>query len=587
MSGKKWFNLAKGGAFSKYYSDLHIVVDWSEDGDDIKRNVCEKYPYLKGNWEFVAKNASSYFLAGLTWSRRSQVGFSLRVLPEGSIFSDKGSSIIGKELAGLLGILNSSSASIFIESQMAFGSYEVGVIANMPLPLKNTSTVSKRSVLAFNSARQLDTATETSHAFRLPWLLQFPGATLVERFMAYQSFVASTEAELARLQNEIDELAFDLYELSEEDRTLIRAEMSDGATEVAGADAEEEDAPEEEDDDADDEEVDAAAGADLPTLCEALLSWCVGAAFGRWDVRMAQDQSLIPKLQGPFERLPVVAPAGLVGVDGYPAEGGQVAPVEWLRARPDVISLPEGEWHNTLDYPSPERPLTVAWDGVLVSDVGGPNDLSSRVRAVLRQVFGDEAEAIEDEALRAIQGNVRKTLSLEDYLRGPKHFFATHLKGYSRSRRKAPIYWPLSHKDAPEFVVWVYYPRMTAQTLPRILTEVVLPRLDLARADVDRLRNEREANDNARTAKALEQAEDFARGLTSFERELRRIVDAGYTPEHDDGVILTASPLHSIFGWKDLPGIFKNVQAGKYPWSHQHSLWANKPEQLDGKGAAQ
>lgn len=287
---------------------------------------------------------------------------------------------------------------------------------------------------------------------------------------------------------------------------------------------------------------------------------------------MALDPTLIPALQGPFERLPVVAPAGLVGVDGYPAVNGEVAPVEWLRARPNVITLPEGEWHNT-----PEYPLPVAWDGVLVSDHGHPRDLAARVRQVLALVFGEQAGTYEDDLLAAIRGAGRRPGSLDEYLRNPKFFFDTHLKGYSRSRRKAPIYWPLMHPDAPGFVVWLYAPAITGQTLARVLTDVVLPRLELARADVSRLQGDRVEAGSKASGRQLEQAEDFARGLGALAAELRRVVDLGYEPWPDDGTLLSASPLHAIIPWRDLLPAFRALQAGKYPWAHLHTRWAAAP----------
>ena len=571
QDNRGWVHFSKGGGFKRYYADIYLTVNWLRNAYSI-RNFSKAY----------IRNEEKYFSVGITWTLRTSRMISFRVLPKGCIFGHKGPiiSVYSGNPFEILGLLNASIFQQFIDVSLgaaaaAARSYEVGTVANVPITPSTQKMVDLTSS-AFKLNQEIDTATETSHAFRLTWLLQFPANTLSERFTAYQTFIARTEAELAHLQAEIDELAFDLYVLSEEDRALIRTAMSEGAGAAARAtdgDALEE-ATEVEGDEAEDADEEEAAGADLATLSHALLSWCVGAAFGRWDVRMALDAGLTPELQGPFERLPVVAPAGLVGVDGYPAQGGQVAPMEWLKARSNVISLPEGEWHNMPDYP-----LNVAWDGILVSDQGGPNDLATRVRLVLRQVFGEQAENMEEEALRAIQGDKKATLTLDDYLRQPKHFFATHLKGYSRSRRKAPIYWPLMHKDAPDFVVWVYYPRMDAQTLPRVLTDVVLPRLDSAKAEVGRLQAERAASDNAKTARALEQAEDFARGLGTLTEELRRVVNAGYTPEHDDGAILSAAPLHAIFPWKDLAGMFHSVQAGKYPWSHQHGIWPTQPKE--------
>lgn len=575
FNGQGWVHFAKGGSFGRFYSDIYLTLNWLNDGKELK--IWAEIITRGEKWSKRLASREFYFRRGLTWPLRTS-NLSFRSMPDGCIFGHKGPVVFHQSLNALktLGAIASSEAFYqFVKPQTArtelAQSFETGIIQITPV-LEPRDDQSSNAVDLFDEAfavrRILDTATETSHAFRLPWLLQFPGDTLAARFTAYQAFMAQTEAELARLQHEIDELAFDLYELSEEDRAQIRAGVDAGAAAAM---------PDEDDPDAQaapsdvEDEPEETAGADLGALGHALLSWCVGAAFGRWDVRMALDSTLIPALQGPFERLPVVAPAGLVGVDGYPAQGGLVAPAGWLRARPDVISLPDGAWENTSEYPLP-----VAWDGILVSDSGNPRDLAGRVRSVLALLFGARAEQIEEELLAAVRGSGRRPVDLEEYLAQPKFFFAGHLKGYSRSRRKAPVYWPLTHPDAAGFVVWLYAPALTAQSLAQVVTDVLLPRLDVARSEVARLEAARAETGSSAVAQGLERAEDFARGLEVLISELRRLVDAGYEPWPDDGTLLSAAPLHAVFPWKDLAPVFRAIQAGRYPWSHAHTLWATE-----------
>ena len=35
FAGKRWVPFAKGGEYSPYYSDLHLVVNWERDGEEI------------------------------------------------------------------------------------------------------------------------------------------------------------------------------------------------------------------------------------------------------------------------------------------------------------------------------------------------------------------------------------------------------------------------------------------------------------------------------------------------------------------------------------------------------------------------
>src|SRR5438045_1833349 len=80
-----------------------------------------------------------YFRPGLTWPWRTQSGLALRVMPAGCIFADKGPAAFvqhdnGEELLALLATVNSSSFRSLVDLQMAFGSFEVGVIRRTPVP---------------------------------------------------------------------------------------------------------------------------------------------------------------------------------------------------------------------------------------------------------------------------------------------------------------------------------------------------------------------------------------------------------------------------------------------------------------------
>jgi hypothetical protein len=412
--------------------------------------------------------------------------------------------------------------------------------------------------------------------------LQFSGSTLAERGAAAAAFRADVERQLADIQHEIDELAFDLYELSEEDRALVRQEMgvaapaSENAEPVEVEDvAEDEDAEDggaDEDADEGDDEVEAE---DLGLVVHRLLSWCMGAAFGRWDVRFALDQSLLPELQGAFERLPVVAPAGLVGPDGYPATPDSIASEAWLRARPNVISLPEGLSESESVIHSRDYPVDIAWDGVLVSDKGSARDLAGRVRGVLALLF-DDPVAIEEEALAILRGGGRKPASLEDYFTDTRQFFETHLRQYSKSRRKAPLYWPLQTRSG--FTVWLYYPCITTDTLPRVLSEVVTPRRQYQKLEVQRLEDARSklsgGPEFTRLGRELDAAKALLSELQEMEAELNRLIGKGYAVDFNDGVILSAAPLHKLIAWKDAAKEFKKLQKGTYPWASQHATWS-------------
>ena len=68
-------------------------------------------------------------------------------------------------------------------------------------------------------------------------------------------------------------------------------------------------------------------------------------------------------------------------------------------------------------------------------------------------------DAIEQEACQILG-----VASLRDYFGNPNRFFDDHLKRYSKSRRQAPIYWPLSTASG-SCTLWIYYHRLNDQML--------------------------------------------------------------------------------------------------------------------------
>lgn len=82
-------------------------------------------------------------------------------------------------------------------------------------------------------------------------------------------------------------------------------------------------------------------------------------------------------------------------------------------------------------------PIRIAWSGILVDDPGNIEDIEVRTLECLEAIFQARAEVVEAEA-----NEILGVTSLREYFR--KQFFQEHLKNFSKSRRQAPVYWPLS-----------------------------------------------------------------------------------------------------------------------------------------------
>ncbi len=580
--GCPWAPFAKGGEYSTFYSDIHLLVNWERDGAAIR-----SLPGLDGRIASRPQSVDYYFRQGITWSDRTTRLFSARTWNAGGIFSVKGSAGFCESpllLPKMLGLMNSLLFNVYLSLMVGAGdaaarSYQVGTIGRVTVPdldKEDGQQLGKLAIRCVCGKRALDTLVETSHAFTRPALLQVPGSSLAERAAAWQAGVDAAQAVLARSQREIDEIAYRLYGIADEDRSAIEESLGSGAAEATNqAEAADEDV----------EEEGAAPSADRRALVAGLVSYALGCAFGRWDVRLALDHALVPKLQGPFDPLPVCSPGMLVGPDALPATPEHIVSEEWLRARPDAITVPTEGSVRQPSVPEASYPLRIAWDGVLVDDPEHPSDLVRRVREVLALLWPDgigaQAEGIEREACELL--GLRE---LRDYFAKPAGFFADHLKRYSKSRRQAPIYWSLSTASG-SYALWLSYHRLTSDTVFTAVNRYVEPKLAGTERRLGELTG-RLAEASGREAKALREEVEvvmrFRDELRAFRDELLRVAQLPYRTNLDDGVIINAAPLHALFRNRDWAKAtrecWQRLQRGDYDWAHlAYTLWPERVHQ--------
>jgi hypothetical protein len=319
-------------------------------------------------------------------------------------------------------------------------------------------------------------------------------------------------------------------------------------------------------------------------IAAGFLSYSLGVLVGRWDVRLAIDPSLAPKLPDPFDPLPVCPPGMLVGTDGLPAEANRIVSEEWLRARLDANTLPPEGRAKTPTIPDSEYPLRISWDGVLVDDPGfngdrpHRDDIVRRVREVFDLLWKDKSHEIEQEAC-----DILGVSALRDYFRKPAGFFQDHLKRYSKSRRKAPIYWPLSTPSG-SYTIWLYYHRLTDQTLYMVVNKYVEPKISEVERGTAQIENDLKAasgREATRLTDRLGEARAFLGELRDLREELLRIAAMPYKPDLNDGVIINAAPFHGLSrlrSWaKDTEECWKKLAKGDYDWAHlAYTIWPDR-----------
>jgi hypothetical protein len=216
--------------------------------------------------------------------------------------------------------------------------------------------------------------------------------------------------------------------------------------------------------------------------------------------------------------------------------------------------------------PAPPGFATTNLKLFLLAETSDESGLIDAVRLNLVEEFGSKAE----EVLCAQMGFT----DLRSYLEKPTGFFTQHLAVYSKSRRQAPVYWPLSTRSG-DLVIWIYYPKLDADSLPRLITEVLDPRLRRISEELASLAADVKAG--ARKAKL----EALRLELAEMRQDFQELIAKGYKPDLNDGVLITACPLVKYFrhaGFrKNLEACWKELARGDYDWAHlAMSMWPER-----------
>jgi len=227
----QWASFAKGGDFSRFYSDVYLVVFWLNDGESIR--AFDK-AYIR--------NESYYRTPGLTWPRRTQRGFSVRILPEGCIFGDKGPAIFPTEICNhyfLLGILNSRLAELLLRTLISFGSWEVGAIKKVPVPqsaAERQKEISDLAKVIYDKKASWDTGNEICTRFDRPWVLhptRTDNATsLIDALDTVLEAEADLDAELQSNYTQLNDLVYRLYGANDKLREKLESAIGKRPPEI-------------------------------------------------------------------------------------------------------------------------------------------------------------------------------------------------------------------------------------------------------------------------------------------------------------------------------------------------------------------
>ncbi|MFS1026473.1 BREX-1 system adenine-specific DNA-methyltransferase PglX [Enterococcus casseliflavus] len=210
--GEKWYPLNKGGSYRKWYGNQLYVIDWENNGINLKQETNANI-----------RNEKFYFKEGLTWSDLTSGKFGARYFPKGFIFEATGPCYFGNNLYEMLGYMNSKVFNYLAKLTMSTMHYTNGSVANMPY--KNVDI--DKQIVKENieiSKKEWDSY-ETSWEFSKSPLLENVFHTIKQAADRYANDMNADVEKLIQNEYIIDKFFIEKFNLSNELRNEL--EVSD------------------------------------------------------------------------------------------------------------------------------------------------------------------------------------------------------------------------------------------------------------------------------------------------------------------------------------------------------------------------
>ncbi|RHT37456.1 BREX-1 system adenine-specific DNA-methyltransferase PglX [Firmicutes bacterium AM31-12AC] len=478
-NGTKWFSYNKGGSQRKWYGNLDLVVDWENNGFDIKafkKHRLELGEIEKKNSE--CWNSEFYFVEGATWSSIASGTPMFRFTSNESIFDIKGPTCFAQkqvsheELLQILGYLNSPIVSTILKILSPTLDCNPGTVSR--LPYKNcidNSIITDKVKNCMELSKADWDSFETSWDFRHhPLLRKVP--TIAEAFDQWQAECDERFNQLKANEEELNRIFIDIYGLQDE----LTPEVENKDVTVRKADL----------------------GRDI----RSFISYAVGCMFGRYSIY----------------REGLVYAGGKWNYNTY-------EDAAWLcDGKPDVIEF----YKQTHFMPDEDNIIPICDDEYFTDDIVG------RFVEFVEAVYGTDTL---DENLKFIADALGGKGQPKDVIRNYflSDFYSDHCKIY----QKRPIYWLFDSGKKNGFKALIYMHRYQPDTIARIRTDYVheqQARYRTAIADLEqRIANastgERVKLNKKRTTLQAQDTE-----IRVYEEKIHHLADQMISIDLDDGV---------------------------------------------------
>ena len=215
-SNNTWFPYNKGGEFRKWYGNNDCVVNWKDDGDEVRRCTDER-----GKIRSRPQNTDFFFKDAITWTKISSAYFGVRYCGKGFIFDVAGSSSFPKLgwSQAVTSFLISKVTFYFLQAMNPTLNFQVGNVAALPFAPevigKVKNDVDKLAADALQIAKRDWDSEEKSWDFTRIVLIE-NGDSLAQSYLNWKLYNETQRATMRKLEEENNRVFINAYGLSDE-----------------------------------------------------------------------------------------------------------------------------------------------------------------------------------------------------------------------------------------------------------------------------------------------------------------------------------------------------------------------------------
>ena len=217
LNSDSWALYHKGGNFNKWYGNKWLCINHSND-----------FALIREQNSFNIPNSKFIFAKGITYNGLGGKGVCARLMDDTDLFDMGSSSIFLDDVYYSLGFINSKLINYILNAFNPTVNTQPNDIERVPYAkpsILQKGTVEKLSQSNVEIKKHLCLYHIIENNFEQSPLSTFQGASIKDRVLAYLNFENAQHTQVLVNEAIINELIFEVYELSDADREQVEAKM--------------------------------------------------------------------------------------------------------------------------------------------------------------------------------------------------------------------------------------------------------------------------------------------------------------------------------------------------------------------------